>query len=112
MKNLLIAALIPAAFIAGCSAVPTKAASKAASPSVTSTRVVVPDSCLYALDKADRALNYSADGLQYVADAMGAVTRFDPDGISEATSKIEGLSPKLASEIESYRNARDKCKAL
>jgi hypothetical protein len=61
------------------------------------TKDVTPDECLTALDLADEAFGYAGEGFAAVAD-------LDVAGISAATRKITGVTPR-------YQAAKAACRA-
>lgn len=71
----------------------------------------VPEVCLTALTKADEGFQHSGEGFMLAADSMGAVSRFDVEGIEAATAKMDLLAPKLDRALVEYGAARDECRA-
>ncbi|HEY2086290.1 MAG TPA: hypothetical protein VGH54_09725 [Mycobacterium sp.] len=80
-------------------------------PTVTTTTTVVPQSCLDALDDADTVIGTSAQAVSIMADAFGAAANLDTAGIQAATEKLNALNPTLSAQGETYKTAREACKA-
>ncbi len=81
-------------------------------PPVVKTVPVVPASCKAALDAADRVIATAGQGFTIVAEAMGAASELDVDGITAATEKLTTLNKeKLTPQLEAYKTARDECQS-
>jgi hypothetical protein len=84
-----------------------------------------PQSCLDALGEAELAMEYARTGFGYTSELMGisgdgfqAAARFDSDGLTDAatrmngvTEKISALSPKMGAAVDEYNAAAALCRA-
>ena len=77
----------------------------------TETVEIAPQSCLDALDLADRGFTYGADAMQGAADGFDAVSRFDVAGVEAATAKIEAAGADLESITPDYQAAKADCRS-
>lgn len=69
-----------------------------------------PQSCITALDDADKVIDLSIQALGYAADAMGAVSYLDVAEVEHATDGITRLTPQMESAVASYASSGAECR--
>ncbi len=72
---------------------------------------VTPESCKTALTLAGTVIDYSAEAMGYMSDALQAAGRLDAASITAASEKLNTVTPKLKEIGPKYRAARDLCQA-
>lgn len=84
-------------------------ATPAPAPTVVTTANVVPESCLKALDEADKGFEAASIAFGYVAQAFDAVAVGDWDKVNTMATKMSVQSDKI-SKLK-YREYADACRA-
>lgn len=74
--------------------------------------VQAPESCMDALDKADTALQSAGDGYDVMSDIMKSVSKFDIDGITAGSKRLDVLGERLTVELDAYASARNTCREV
>lgn len=70
----------------------------------------MPQSCLDALDEADKGFLIASDMVGVITDAFKAVANDGADGVSEAVDKLNALTDKLDGVGDTYRTNREDCR--
>jgi len=103
-RSLVIAAAVAVLVGAGVGA--------AARPEPTTTTVAVaPQSCLDALDLADRGFSYAGDAMGAASDGFDAVSRFDLAGVKDASTRISAAGDQIQSITADYQAAKADCRS-
>jgi hypothetical protein len=69
---------------------------------------VTPRSCTDALDSAEQLVQYASDALKAGAKGIGVT---NPITLQEVEDEIDALSPKVSSEMSTYKAAAANCRA-
>lgn len=86
----------------------------APAPTVTETteaEEVTPQSCLDALDYADKGFDAAGDLAGVVIEAFQAISDYDDAGIRKATKKLDKINDRIGHAVDSYTDARDECRS-
>lgn len=78
---------------------------------VTETVEVTPQSCLDALDHADRGFNIAADGFEAAEDGFNAVAEFDVAALEAVVPRITTTADEMSALVPQYQSAKADCRA-
>ena len=108
-------------YMFGYKAQPVVAPAPAPSPStivVTAEPVVkevvvneIPAVCFDALDRADEAFAYVGEAFGVVSEIFNATSNLDLAAMEKGVDKLGGMQEKLGDKLETYKTARDACRA-
>ena len=83
-------------------------------PVVVEKEVVVnevPSVCFDALDRADEAFAYVGEAFRVVSEIFNATSNLDLAAMEKGVDKLGGMQEKLGDKLETYKTARDACRA-
>lgn len=63
---------------------------------------VTPQSCLDALDYADKVLGHAGDGFDAAADGFDAASRFDTNGLLDSTDRMSAAGDRIEQDGSFY----------
>ena len=108
-------------YMFGYKAQPKAAPAPAPAPStviVTAEPVVnevvvneIPAVCFDALDRADEAFAYTGEVFGVVSEVLNAMSDLDLAAMEKGVDKLGGMQEKLGDKLETYKTARDACRA-
>lgn len=101
--------LLSAALLAGCSSGALLAPSPAPTVTVTEEVLVVPQSCLDALDEADEMASIAGEWMSVVVDIFEALERLDVDALNQGSEDLDAATARL--EDLRYAELRDECRS-
>ena len=108
-------------YMFGYKAQPKAAPAPAPAPStvtVTTEPVVnevvvneIPAVCFDALDRADEAFAYVGEAFGVVSEVFNAMGDLDLAAMEKGVDKLGGMQEELGDQLETYKTARDACRA-
>ena len=108
-------------YMFGYKAQPKAAPAPAPAPStvtVTTEPVVnevvvneIPAVCFDALDRADEAFAYVGEAFGVVSEVFNAMGDLDLAAMEKGVDKLGGMQEELGDKLETYKTARDACRA-
>ena len=73
--------------------------------------VEIPAVCFDALDRADEAFAYVGEAFGVVSEVFNATSNLDLAAMEKGVDKLGGMQEKLGDKLETYKTARDACRA-
>lgn len=71
----------------------------------------IPNVCFDALDRADEAFAYVGEAFGVVSEVFNATSNLDLAAMEKWVDKLGGMQEELAGKLETYKTARDACRA-
>jgi len=107
-------AVVIAAVVGALIGIGAGAATQSEQHRVTNTEnvEVAPQSCLDALDLADRGFTYSAEAMDAAAEGFDAASRFDVAGLNTAAARISAAGDKIQGITADYLAAKADCRSV
>ena len=71
----------------------------------------IPAVCFDALDREDEAFAYTGEVFGVVSEVLNAMGDLDLAAMEKGVDKLGGMQEKLGDKLETYKTARDACRA-
>lgn len=71
----------------------------------------IPSVCFDALDRADEAFAYVGEAFGVVSEIFNATSNLDLAAMEKGVDKLGGMQENLGGKLETYKTARDACRA-